>query len=389
MKNTKESFDREISNLDKIFLGKSKRLHDPFFFGNEIKYLTNCIKSSFVSSVGNYVYQFEKKICSITGAKYSIATSSGTAALHLALEYLKVDKNDEILIPSFTYVATANAIKYCNASINFLDIENNNLGICPVKLKNYLQKISIKKGKYFFNKFSKKKIKALIVVHVYGFPSKIIEIKKICKKYNIHLIEDAAEAMGSKFKKKHLGTFGEIGILSFNGNKSITSGSGGAIICNSKKTYNYINHLATQAKIKKKYDHIHNEIGFNYRMNNLSAAVGCAQLENLKKIIFLKRENFKKYFNIFKETKNVEIIREPKNSVTNYWLIIIKFKRIKDKKVFIRKLQKKNYGMRYTWRPLHTLKIFKNCQSDKLNNSEKFFKQTLNLPSSPIISFKK
>ena len=195
--------------------------------------------------------------------------------------------------------------------------------------------------------------------------------------------------MGSKFKKKHLGTFGEIGILSFNGNKSITSGSGGAIICNSKKTYNYINHLATQAKIKKKYDHIHNEIGFNYRMNNLSAAVGCAQLENLKKIIFLKRENFKKYFNIFKETKNVEIIREPKNSVTNYWLIIIKFKRIKDKKVFIRKLQKKNYGMRYTWRPLHTLKIFKNCQSDKLNNSEKFFKQTLNLPSSPIISFKK
>ena len=215
-------------------------------------------------------------------------------------------------MPSFTYIATANAVKYCDASINFLDIENDQLGICPVKLEKYLQKISIKKGKYTYNKFNKKKIKAIIVVHVYGFPSKIIEIKKICKKYNIILIEDAAEAIGSKLKNKHLGVFGEIGILSFNGNKTVTAGSGGAIICNSKKIYDSIYHLSTQAKVKIRYDHIHDEIGYNYRMNNLSAAVGCAQIENLKKIISLKRKNFKKYFDIFKNTKNVEIVKEPK-----------------------------------------------------------------------------
>ena len=312
MKKRKKNFDKEITKLEKIFYGRSKRLHDPIFCGNEIKYLTKCIKSSFVSSVGNYVREFEKKISSITGAKYSVATSSGTAALHLALRYLKVDKSDEILMPSFTYIATANAVKYCDASINFLDIENDQLGICPVKLEKYLQKISIKKGKYTYNKFNKKKIKAIIVVHVYGFPSKIIEIKKICKKYNIILIEDAAEAIGSKLKNKHLGVFGEIGILSFNGNKTVTAGSGGAIICNSKKIYDSIYHLSTQAKVKIRYDHIHDEIGYNYRMNNLSAAVGCAQIENLKKIISLKRKNFKKYFDIFKNTKNVEIVKEPK-----------------------------------------------------------------------------
>ena len=169
---------------------------------------------------------------------------------------------------------------------------------------------------------------------MYGFPSKIIEIKKICKKYNIILIEDAAEAIGSKLKNKHLGVFGEIGILSFNGNKTVTAGSGGAIICNSKKIYDSIYHLSTQAKVKIRYDHIHDEIGYNYRMNNLSAAVGCAQIENLKKIISLKRKNFKKYFDIFKNTKNVEIVKEPKNCISNYWLIIIKFKEINDKKSF-------------------------------------------------------
>tara|TARA_B100001057_G_scaffold455782_1_gene502576 strand:+ start:102 stop:1271 length:1170 start_codon:yes stop_codon:yes gene_type:complete len=389
MKKRKKNFDKEIFKLEKIFYGKSKRLHDPIFFGNEIKYLTKCIKSSFVSSVGNYVSEFEKKISSITGAKYSVATSSGTAALHLALKYLKVDKNDEILMPSFTYVATANAVKYCDAAINFLDIENDQLGICPIKLEKYLQKISIKKGKYTYNKFNKKKIKAIIVVHVYGFPCKIIEIKKICKKYNIILIEDAAEAIGSRFKKKHLGVFGEIGILSFNGNKTVTAGSGGAIICNSKKIYDSIYHLSTQAKVKKRYDHIHDEVGYNYRMNNLSAAVGCAQIENLKKIISLKRKNFKKYFDIFKNTKNVEIVKEPKNCISNYWLIIIKFKEINDKKIFLKQLQKKNYGMRYTWRPLHLLKIFKGYNSDKLTNCESFFKHSLNLPSSPVLSFKK
>ena len=224
-----------ISDFQNYFRKKkSKKLHDPIFFGNESKYLKQCITSGFVSYVGNFVNIFERKICKYTKSKYSVATSSGTAALHLALNYFKIDKNCEVLIPGFTYVATANAIKYCNSNPNFVDIENENLGVCPIKLDAYLKKIGIRKGKKLINKFTKKHIKALIVVHVYGLPAKIQILKKVCHKYNILLIEDAAEAVGTFYDKKHLGTFGDMGILSFNGNKTITTGGGGVILVKNK-----------------------------------------------------------------------------------------------------------------------------------------------------------
>ena len=386
MTTQKKNFNKLISNFEKAFLNKSKRLHDPIFFGNEIKYLNQCIKSGFVSYVGNFVNIFEKKLCLFTKSKYSVAISSGTSALHLALNYFKIGKNDEVLLPSYTYVATANVIKYCNATPNFLDIETDNLGVCPKKLENYLFKITKKRGTKTFNKFTNKQIKALIVVHAYGFPCKILEIKKICKKYNLILIEDAAEAIGSIFKNKHLGTYGDVGILSFNGNKTITTGGGGAILVNNKKIAVKLKHLSTQAKLHKKNDHLHDHIGFNYRMINLSAAVGCAQMENLNKIIKAKRQNYKKYAKIFKNFDEIKILKEPKNSKINYWLIIAFFKSKSLKNKFINILNKKGFDLRYTWRPLHSLKIFKDCPYDNMENSMNFFNKSVNLPSSPILN---
>jgi perosamine synthetase len=384
----KKNLDKISFKLKQFFLNKSKRLHDPIFFGNEKKYLLNCINTGFVSSVGKFVDNFEHKICKITKSKYSIATSSGTAALHLALHNYEINENDEVLLPSFTYVATANAVKYCNATPNFVDIEKTNFGVCPKRLEIYLKKIVKKRGNKSFNKFSKKRIKALIVVHVYGLPCKIYEIKKICKKFNIILIEDAAEAVGSYYKGKHLGTFGDIGILSFNGNKTLTTGAGGSIITNNRNVAKKLKHLSTHAKLKKRYDHFHDYVGFNYRMNNLSAAVGCAQIENLKKILIAKRKNFQSYYDLFKDFKGIKLIKEPVGSKINYWLIIAIFSSKKTRDKFSNLLNKKGYGVRYTWRPLHTLKVFKNCPSDKINNSLDVFNRTINLPSSPSLSLR-
>ena len=377
-----------IQTIKKLLKNKPKGHHDPIFVGNEKKYLNRCISSGYVSYVGKYVKVFEKKIASYTKIKYAVATSSGTSALHLILRYFNLGQNDEVIIPSFTYVATANAVTYCGSTPNFVDIEKESLGICPKKLEQYLKKNSKRIGSYIYNKKTGKKIKALIAVHLYGFPCKIIEIKKICKKYNILLIEDAAEALGSFFKKRHLGTFSEAGVLSFNGNKPITCGSGGAIITNNKKMSVKLKHLSTHAKKQDLLDHIHDDIGYNYRMNNLSAALGCAQLENVKKILQAKRRNFQWYFDTFKNFDHIKILKEPKFSKTNYWLITAVLNNYKLKNRLLKKLKPQGYGLRTTWRPLHTLKIFKNCPRDEMQNSNEFFKRTINFPSSPILNYK-
>ncbi len=382
-------FKNEILlGLKKVIRNRSGRLHDPIFIGNEKKYLNHCISSGFVSYVGKYVKIFENKIAKYTNSKYAVATNSGISALHLILKYFNLSSNDEVIIPSYTYVATANAIKYCGSLPNFVDIETETLGICPKKLDLYLKKITKKKGSRFYNKKTGKRIKALIAVHVYGFPCKIAELKKICKKYNILFIEDAAEAIGSFLKNKHLGTFGEAGIISFNGNKTLTCGGGGVILTNNKKMAIKLKHLSTQAKLPNKNDHIHDEVGYNYRMTNLSAAVACAQIEKINIILSAKRNNFKLYKNTFKNSQYVKFLQEPKNSRCNYWLItgILRNKNLREN--LIKFLKIKGFYLRPTWRPLHTLEIFKNCPKDNMNNSMDFFEKAINFPSSPVISFK-
>ena len=358
-----------IKSLIECLRNKDKSHHAPNFKGNEKKYLNRCIDNTFVSTVGEFVDKFEKKLAIYTKSKFVVATNSGSSALHLILDYYGLGEGDEVLVPSFTFVATVNPIIYCGATPNFVDIELNTLGICPEKLEQYLKKISIKKNNYTFNKKTKKRIKALIAVHVHGFPCEIDKIKKICKKYNIILIEDAAEALGSFYKKKHVGTFGDAAILSFNGNKTITSGSGGAVIVKSEKIAEKLKHISTQAKVPSSTDSAHDRIGFNYRMSNLSAALGCAQLENLAKILKAKRKNFFLYEKKFKNNKSISILKEPRYSKTNYWLITAKLKNLKDKNFILKSLRSKGYGLRSVWRPLHSLKIYKKFPRDNMKNS--------------------
>ena len=365
MKNNLKSLDILINSIRKIYFYKSQGLHDPLFSGKEKKLLSDCINSGYVSSVGKYVQLFEKKINKFTGSKYSIATNSGTSALHLGLVSLGVNSNHEVLLPSLTYVATANAVKYCGATPNLINI-------------------SFKKGGKIFNKFSKKQIKVLIVVHLYGISSKIDELKNFCKKNKIILIEDAAEAVGTFFKGKHLGTFGDIGILSFNGNKTITTGSGGMVLTKNKKIANKIYHLSTQAKKKSSQEHLHDEVGYNYRMSNISAAIGCGQVEKIKHIIRKKRKmhnRFRKFLNI----QYMEIIQEPVHCKSNYWLIVGLLKNFKQKNNLIKKLREKGIIARSVWRPLHQLSIFKKCPKDNLANSNKFFQEAISFPNGPKI----
>tara|TARA_B100001093_G_scaffold495600_1_gene540272 strand:+ start:3256 stop:4431 length:1176 start_codon:yes stop_codon:yes gene_type:complete len=374
-----------INDFKKIFKKRSKQLHTPIFNGNEIKYLKECIKSSYVSYVGEFVKKFEKRLCQYTKSNFSVAVNSGTAALHLILHYLNINEKNEVLLPSLTYVATANAVKYCNAEPNFVDIEKKTLGVCPIKLEKYLKKICIFKNSKTINKLTGKELKALIVVHLYGFPAQVAKLKKICKKYNLLMIEDAAEALGSFYKKKHLGTWGDFGILSFNGNKIITTGGGGAILAKKKYQEKYFRHISTHSKLNIKNDHVHDQIGFNYRMTNLSAAVGCAQLENINEIIKSKRLNHKFYKKKLEKNNYCSILDEPKNSRINYWLITAVFKNQKKKQNFISDMNKVGLGLRNLWRPLHSLKIYNRCQSDNLDNSNEIFNKALNLPSSPFL----
>lgn len=367
----------------------SKKLHEPLFKGNEKKYLKKCIETGYVSYIGKYVNTFERKISKYTGSKNAVALVNGTCALHILLKYFNVGINDEVILPSITFVATANSVAYCKALPHFVDIEKETLGICPEKLEEYLKKIAIKKKGYCINKKTGRKIRVLIAVHVFGVPCKILEIKKICKMYNIKLIEDAAGAMGSFLKGKHLGNFSQAGVISFNGNKTITCGGGAVIITENKKLASKIRHLSTTAKKKHPWEYIHDEIGYNYRMTNLNAAIGCAQLENINRIISAKRKNFFLYKRLFKKNKDVQIIQEPNYSKTNYWLITLIIKKNKKlKNQVLKELNQSGFQGRSIWKPLHTLKIFEKCPRGKLKNTMDIYNRAINLPSSPILNYK-
>ena len=367
----------------------SKKLHEPLFKGNEKKYLKKCIETGYVSYIGKYVNTFERKISKYTGSKNAVALVNGTCALHILLKYFNVGINDEVILPSITFVATANSVAYCKALPHFVDIEKETLGICPEKLEEYLKKIAIKKKGYCINKKTGRKIRVLIAVHVFGVPCKILEIKKICNKYNIKLIEDAAGAMGSFLKGKHLGNFSQAGVISFNGNKTITCGGGAVIITENKKLASKIRHLSTTAKKKHPWEYIHDEIGYNYRMTNLNAAIGCAQLENINRIISAKRKNFFLYKRLFKKNKDVQIIQEPNYSKTNYWLITLIIKKNKKlKNQVLKELNQSGFQGRSIWKPLHTLKIFEKCPRGKLKNTMDIYNRAINLPSSPILNYK-
>ena len=356
-------------------------LHEPKFIGNEKRYLNQCIDTTFVSSVGKFVGKFEKKIAKYTSTKYAIATTNGTSALHISLILAGVEREDEVITQPLNFVASCNAISYCNAKPIFIDVDRDTMSLSPVSLKLFLEKNTLIKNKKCINKKTKKTIKACIPMHSYGHPCRIDEIKKILKKNHIFLIEDAAESLGSFYKNKHTGTFGQLGVISFNGNKIVTAGGGGCIITNDKILAKKAKYLTTTAKIPHKWNFNHDMIGYNYRMPNLNAALLIAQLENLNFFLRNKRELAKKYQAFFKDTEFI-FFKEPKNSKSNYWLNSIILKNKKNKDQFLEETNSNAIMTRPIWILMNRLPMFKNAQCDNLKNSKWLFERVVNIPSS-------
>ncbi len=383
MSKNNDNQNREVINYIKSLYNNDKfiPLHIPKFVGNEKKYLNECIQSTFVSSVGKFVDQFENKIAKYINVKYAIATTNGTSALHTSLILANVDQNCEVITQSLNFVASCNAISYCNAKPIFIDVDRDTMGLSPSSLRIFLENNAIVKNKICINTKTSKVIKACIPMHSYGHPCKIEEIKKICNEYNIFLIEDAAESLGSFYKGKHTGTFGKLGTISFNGNKIITAGGGGCIVTNDKVLAIKAKHLTTTAKTPHKWEFYHDMIGYNYRMPNLNAALLIAQLEKLNDFIKNKRKLAKKYEFFFKNT-GYNFFKEPKNSKSNYWLnsIILKNKKQRDK--FLEVSNSKGIMTRPIWKLMNKLPMFNDAQCDDLKNSKWLYERVVNIPSS-------
>lgn len=373
-------FIREAFNKPTGFIA----LHEPVFAGNEKKYLEDCIDSTYVSSVGKFVDQFEAETAKYTGAEKAVVCVNGTNAIHLALQLVGVNSDCEVISQPLTFIATANAISYCGATPVFLDVDKNTLGLSPAALLRFLEKNTEQKNGSCFNKISGRKITACVPMHTFGHPCKIDEIAEICQKFNIELVEDAAESLGSFYKGRHTGTFGKIGVLSFNGNKIITSGGGGMLLFNDEKLAQKAKHLSTQAKVAHPWEFIHDEIGYNYRMPNINAALGMAQLEQINRFLAAKRKLAGQYYDFFK-TVNISFICEPENARSNYWLNTILFQNKKERDDFLEFSNSKMVMTRPAWRLMNELPMFANCQTDDLVNARELADKIVNIPSSIIL----
>lgn len=357
-------------------------LHEPRFRGNEKKYLNDCIDSTFVSSVGKYVDTFEKEFAKTIGSKYAIATVNGTAALHISLILAGVKRDDEVITQPLTFIATCNAISYIGAKPIFVDVDLDTMGLSPQSLDAFLKKTcEILDGKCI-NKTSGKVIKACVPMHTFGHPCKIDEIQAICNDWKIELIEDAAESLGSYYKNKHTGTFGTLGAFSFNGNKIITSGGGGVIVTDDEALAKRAKHLTTTAKVPHPYEYVHDEIGYNYRLPNINAALLVAQLEQLETFLESKRALAKEYETFFWASENVQFIKEPQESRSNYWLqaVLLKDKDQRDK--FLKFTNANGVMTRPIWRLMNELEMFQDCQCTSLENAKYLEERIVNIPSS-------
>ena len=382
-----DMFEKTISFIKGLQPGKHKiPLHEPFIRGNEKKYVTDAIDSTFVSSVGEYVNRFERMMAELVGTKYAIATVNGTSALHIALILAGVKAKDEVLTQALTFIATANAISYIGAKPVFIDVDRDTMGMSPKKLNEFLEKFGEKRNDgYTYNKLSGKRIKACVPMHTFGFPCRIDQLVAICEKWNIPVTEDAAESIGSYYKERHTGSFGLMGTFSFNGNKTITCGGGGAIVTNNEELAKLAKHLTTQAKVPHACEFVHDHIGYNYRMPNLNAAMACAQMEQLTCILEKKRKLAGNYRAFFKKL-NVPFVDEIKNAKANFWLncILLKDKDERDK--FLKTSDEADVMTRPAWQLMFRLPMFRNCQKDSQTNALYLAERIVNIPSSARLS---
>lgn len=376
-------FDDVVRFIRDLYSGAAKiPLHEPRFSGLEKKYVDDCLDSTFVSSVGQYVNQFEKQLEDFTGAAKVIATSNGTAALHVALVAAGVQPGTEVLTQALTFIATANAISYCGAEPVFLDSDPQRMSLSPDAVAAFLDSYGdVRNDGFCYNKKSGRKIIACLPMHVFGHPADLINLKALCQKFHLQLIEDAAESLGSIYNNQHTGLIGDIGVLSFNGNKIITTGGGGAVIVKDPQVGARIKHLTTTAKQPHAWEFYHDEIGFNYRLPNLNAALGCAQLESLPTFLANKRQTFERYKEFFNK-QGIPLVEEPTDSKSNYWLNAILLKDRTERDLFLEVTNRQGVMTRPAWNLMTELPMYKNKTHDDLINAKNLVNRLVNLPSS-------
>jgi aminotransferase in exopolysaccharide biosynthesis len=371
------SFIRDIYRTNEFI-----PLHAPTFAGNELKYVTETIQSTFVSSVGKFVDDFERKMEAFTGTAKAVATVNGTAALHAALYMAGVKASDYVITQALTFVATCNALHHMGAEPIFVDVSNISLSLCPVALDNYLTENAISNESGCFHKTNQRRISAVVPMHTFGHPAELDELVAVCSKWNIVLVEDAAESLGSYYKGKHTGTIGELGALSFNGNKIITTGGGGMVLCRDSALGARTKHVTTTAKVPHPYEFFHDEPGFNYRLPNLNAALGCAQMEVLPEFLKQKRQLAERYKTFFADTE-FSFVVEPDYAQSNYWLNAVICPDTESRDQLLKVTNESGVMTRPIWKLMHRLPMFQNAHRDELAVSELIEEHLINLPSSP------
>ena len=354
----------------------------PVFTGNEKKYLEECIDTTFVSSVGKFVDRFEKDMAAYAGCKKAVVCVSGTNALHMSMMLVGVERDDEVLTQALTFIATCNAISYIGAHPVFIDVDKSTMGLSPDALKEWLVKNAEIKNGQCYNKNSGRRVKACVPMHTFGHPARIVDIADLCEEYHIELVEDAAESIGSLYKGRHTGTFGKVGAISFNGNKTITTGGGGMMLFNDEELAAHAKHLTTQAKVTHRWEFRHDHVGYNYRMPNINAALGCAQLENLDKFIASKRQLALEYAEFFKNVDDIQFFTEPEDTFSNYWLQAVIFKDKDAQQAFLQQTNDNGVMTRPIWELMNSLPMFEHCENDGLINTIWFADRVVNIPSS-------
>jgi perosamine synthetase len=366
----------------------SVALHEPEFSGNEWTYVKECLDTGWVSSVGKFVDRFEAMLCEFTGARHAVATVNGTAALHLCLHLVGVRGGDEVLVPSLTFVATANSVSYLGATPHFVDSEARTLGVDPVKLNDYLREIAELRDGVCHNKRSGAVIRALMPMHAFGHPVDLEGLDAVCEKWNIALVEDAAESLGSWYKGRHTGNFGRVAGLSFNGNKVVTTGGGGAILTNDPALGKLAKHLTTTARVPHKWSFVHDQIGYNYRLPNINAALGCAQIERLPDFLERKRRLAQRYIEAFRSISGLKIVTEPAGCRSNYWLntLLLDPSNMAERDAVLDALNSVGYMARPAWTLMHRLPMYSACPRMDLAGVENLERRIVNIPSSPSLA---
>jgi perosamine synthetase len=359
-------------------------LHEPLFAGNESRYLEECLKSTFVSSVGPFVDRFEAELAGYTGAKHAVAVVNGTAALHVALIVAGINRGDEVLVPALTFAATTNAVAYCGAIPHFVDSEERTLGVDPVALREYLNYQTTMRGGVCWNRTTGRAMRAIVPMHTFGHPVDLDAMIALARDFGLQIVEDAAESLGSLYGARHTGTFGVLGTLSFNGNKTITTGGGGAILSNDSSLARRAKHLTTTAKVAHRWEYRHDELGYNYRMPNLNAALGCAQLEQLPDLLAAKRRLHDRYNSAFASIKGLRLMREPAGCRSNYWLqaLLLDPSSETQRDAILEATNDDGVTTRPVWTLNHELPAFAGVPRMPLPVAESLAKRVINIPSS-------